>query len=544
MVENRGEEHLLATSAAIILPVSAYSGELNPLPGCVRDGQAVSTLVNKTGKFEKVLVFTGAENSSVVKERLADFVKELQSSAIDELMFYFTGHGSYQGGEFYYLLSDFKSTRRNTTALTNSELDGLVRSLNPAMFVKIVDACQSGVSYIKGNDELEEFIKGKKEGFRKLYFMFSSNNDQFSYQSSQISDFTEGLLSAVVGHQSDRVRYKDLISSISDRFQGLSKQTPFFVSQADFTEVFCEVSHELKESLSQYVAGSSHSLEILPAKTMGLVDAIRSKAEEYATKEEAEQAVNAVHEVLIDYSGKDEIDQLYDTRIETHTAIPERAVGIGKWLQEGKAPDIVFAQPVTASEPYTVQVPKNPLLPNLAVLTGVYDEDKYKTVTQYKTVVKGYKLTTDLPFAYISITLDPLVASIAPEAMHVAVLASRRTLYLFHRRVSFSYTDWSETNAKRYSDWQLDEVGLKDGSAVTEHVRDLLQQFRSDTLDALKVSFLPKEQADAPERGTLSGESNAATEISGPAKMSRRSTNRSGTRNQSRSTKTKRSGPE
>ncbi len=84
-----------------------------------------------------------------MKRELFQFVLRNKGRVLDEALFYFSGHGQSKDEEFYFALSDFEESRRNTTSLKNTELDVFLRALNPKLAVKIVDACNAGVQYIK-----------------------------------------------------------------------------------------------------------------------------------------------------------------------------------------------------------------------------------------------------------------------------------------------------------------------------------------------------------------------------------------------------------
>jgi Caspase domain len=131
----------MMTNLGIVVAVSDYSGEANPLPGCARDGEAIANVLRSELRFEDVLVITDDTKSGSVKARLIEFLAKHKGKEIGDLVFYFTGHGDFVGQEFYYLLTDYEQKRRKQTALENSEIDNLVRGLNPELFVKIVDAC-------------------------------------------------------------------------------------------------------------------------------------------------------------------------------------------------------------------------------------------------------------------------------------------------------------------------------------------------------------------------------------------------------------------
>ena len=278
------------TNLAVIIAVPDYI-RADPLPGCAKDGEAVAELIQSSGRFD-TSVINGNKDAGAVKAELVDLINSKKGQKIDQFFFYFTGHGDLVGDEFYFLLRDYDSKKIKQTSLENSELDNLVRSLQPELFIKVVDACHSGVSYIKSTDDLKEYIKARKDRFKSIYFMFSSLADQKSYADNDLSDFTRSFIKSVVRQSGPTIRYKDIIDFISDSFESSSSQTPFFVVQAAYTEIFCDASPGVASSISRF--SSSPSLGESPEKTdekaernaPSLVKTIEEDAKKYCSEAE------------------------------------------------------------------------------------------------------------------------------------------------------------------------------------------------------------------------------------------------------------------
>jgi enoyl reductase-like protein len=127
-------------------------------------------LLKSTGKYDHhLLCISENTNASEVKEKISNKIEELQDEDIDEIFFYYTRHGDFYQNEFYYVLSDFNSEKRKQTSLENSEIDNWFRSLEPNMIIKVVDACHSGVMYVKENDQnLNIYLKKSTQLFDKV----------------------------------------------------------------------------------------------------------------------------------------------------------------------------------------------------------------------------------------------------------------------------------------------------------------------------------------------------------------------------------------
>jgi Caspase domain len=234
---------------AIVIGICDYAAPTGNLPACKPDAQAVAKILQAEPRFGNVLYIDADTRSSIVKQKVIEFISAHKNQEIGDIVFYFSGNGDFSGDEFFYLLSDYDPKRRKQTALENSELDNLVRLLNPKLFVKIVDACHSGVTYIKNTEDFQTYLKTAIPQFKKLYFMFSSQTDQFSYQDTQLSYFTRRVIESLARHDASSIRYKDIIDYVSDAFDGDAAQTPFFVTQAEF-----ELSPNLGDELGQAAA--------------------------------------------------------------------------------------------------------------------------------------------------------------------------------------------------------------------------------------------------------------------------------------------------
>lgn len=93
---------------AVIIAVSDYQGA-NPLPACRKDGTLMRAILLGSGRYapENTLYIDANATSDRVKSALANFVREAAGQDTGELFFYFTGHGLFDGSEFYHLFTDF-----------------------------------------------------------------------------------------------------------------------------------------------------------------------------------------------------------------------------------------------------------------------------------------------------------------------------------------------------------------------------------------------------------------------------------------------------
>lgn len=489
------------TNLAIVISVSDYIGDARPLPACKNDGSAIFSIIEASGRFDEILYINSDTNASPVKERLANFTKGYIGKNVEEVFFYFTGHGEFSGDELYYLLSDYQSKKRKQTSLENTELDGLIRALSPNLFIKIVDACHSGISYIKSSDEFREYIKSSNQKLGKLYFMFSSQSNQFSYQDDSISYFTESVLKAIHNHGSDTIRYKDVMSFVSDDFEGRTEQTPMFVTQADFTEIFCSITRELREKIASHL----HDVDSLSSSTMSpseksmlFLDRIREDARRYCKKDEAILVVKNISELASSFQLPNHLKEIYSLEVTEEKIEPMEASAIGNWIDGKGIGQGFFAKATRKNEIFKKRIQKDAFSRILSA-GGLLGEEGYTYVDAERSVVSGFAYTTDMPYNYISIKLIPALDNLTPEECFIVPMVSRTKLRLFWSFAHYEYIDWDRTKRVGKLEWLTDEAPLKEISTTQFMFSEITRQFVTFIEEPLKATWgmdLPEEVGD------------------------------------------------
>jgi hypothetical protein len=167
---------------AIVIGVSNYDSKNYPtLEACDNDILIMKDTLEKLNKYDDICYISNSPKAHEVKQKITEFITKHKTNSIDELFFYFSGHGDRNKDDFFYVLSDFNELKRETTGLRNTELDGLIKNLTPKLTIKVIDACFSGTTYIKSNnDNIEPIFKKSAQDneFQNLYFFFSSRQFQ------------------------------------------------------------------------------------------------------------------------------------------------------------------------------------------------------------------------------------------------------------------------------------------------------------------------------------------------------------------------------
>lgn len=467
---------------ALLLGVSKYQSADNNLPACANDVAIMQRLLEASGQFAEIYVIDGSEKPAhEVKDLIVPWIEKYKGTELQEVFFYYTGHGQFHKDDFYFQLYDTNATKRKQSSLTNTELDTWLRTLGAELTVKVIDACQSGIAYIKdGNQTIEKYFSDTVGGFKKCIFMFSSTTQQSSFQDEDLSFFTRTFVEAVRSHPSDSIRYRDIMDYISDEFEVntvLEGQTPVFVIQAHNTEVFCLLSSEAKGTL---FAIESHDISLATteaSKRLTLVDVIARDAKGYANKETALKAVDVLAEAIEEYVYFDVIYPLFKidiSRLQFTGSLPLGEV-IGQWLLDNQ--NQYFAEPTYRTEE------------KYAYGSIQYDMARASGRVEWVKIVDGFMVNLDAPFKAFTIIARREFPNIYSYYCSVTYLVSRSTLKLFYLYTNYRDVDWDQQRLNRDVKWQSIEVPLTDFEAVKRAVDDILLGFEQLIMAQLQSRF-------------------------------------------------------
>lgn len=228
---------------AILIALSRYD-HVHDLPGCQQDARNMKQLLQACGKYDHMLEIAQTTPTAQIWQSLRQFVHQHQRDAIHEVMFYFSGHGYFKE-DARFCGSDFDATRAGATSIGNLDLDTLLRTLAPRVLVKVVDACQSGTPYIKG--EQKAFKQALAHSLLPSFIsMASSQCDQASYVQQEGSDFTLQWIQAVLSQPNGPIYYSEIGAYLARAFERNTAQTPFFVSQGHGREILCFMNDALR----------------------------------------------------------------------------------------------------------------------------------------------------------------------------------------------------------------------------------------------------------------------------------------------------------
>ncbi|MFK0689948.1 caspase family protein [Mesorhizobium sp. IMUNJ 23033] len=420
---------------------------------------------------------------------------------VDELFFYFSGHGHYDGSEFYYILSDYNSNKLRQTSLENSELDNLFRSLKPEKTIKIVDACNSGVGYIKDADNVGEYVKSTKDNFKTCYFMFSTQNDQGSYADTQLSYFTKSFLQAVCKHDARTIRYKDVVDYISDDFSGNARQKPLFAIQADFTDVFMDIPESIRTVIDSYMADQkspeASGVQGAPqAHVLSLLQAVKNAAESYKDKAYIQRSLDGIKGIKVEAVLGKSVVELFEATPSTSSNsldFPDAEV-IGNWLNKDKSSPSLFAKATGEYRQVSRRVLKGGAgfsLSNLSSLFPNKDDDAlYTTKIFSEWFVTGFSQTEEFSYVGMIVNLEPKYASLKRYTFYFVPIFSRTKAVCFSRTVESIEEGFGKYKDSSKTKWFVGEVFLENEKDVGGYFREKLKEFGEYILSAIGKEFL------------------------------------------------------
>lgn len=496
---------------AIVSGITDYA-HMRRLAACANDSRAVQSLLSAVGDYPDICFIEADATGAAAKAKIANFISAHKTDKVEELFFYFSGHGDRSEEDFFYAFSDYQADRREATGLRNSELDELIRNLAPDLTVKIVDACFSGSTYIKSAEDDLTPIARKSATANELkcvYFLFSSAENEKSLAGPKLSYFTQCLLE-IFANQSGLVRYRDLIAALADEMHVRGWPSPFFVTQATGLEYFAYVGEEAllavqnslklllppeaEDSNDSQPSSAASSQEIVPSPspaqppTLAMLATAKAK-EAYCSKDEAIANIGQLQAVRDIGRWPSELRDAYDMRV---TSVSEEEVpnakAIGKWISNLKD-DAVFATPTYDTETFTVEEYKElPTMPSstfgalgmssVSHFRRLLGEKEYKLekVEKHRQVVDGFKYSAPAVVEPTHIRFSPRYPSLENYSLYIVCLFSRRTVTCLYVVEHLALTGWETTSPAMAARWKQLSSSIKDRASLDEMIDSLINE--------------------------------------------------------------------
>ncbi|HWW15819.1 MAG TPA: caspase family protein [Candidatus Dormibacteraeota bacterium] len=419
-------------NVAILVGNTEYQ-TLGSLSCCRDDVFAIKELLEATDKFESIeLLFN--KDSSQLKESIRAAIDAKQP--IEEIFFYFTGHGFQHEAEFFFCATNFDSKRPNETGLSNSELHALLRSPEANLVVKVVDACSSGSLLVK-SDGL--FLPASKLGFKNLIQIASCLDSQNALTGDPLSPFTEKFRAAALRKTDGTVYYTDIIDTLRDEFLDNNNQTPHFVSQGTGREHFVENAKRLdglRAKLSAQAGNAVPSVNVTSAAQPlpSALDILQRAENKFAKKELAQAFIARLFDKLSEKASSDDsFGQFFSSEVVVHPDFREhtaRAFIISILSREKRPDNFVTAE---ISQEHRRRDPFGLASGLSSAALMLFDRD----FAQY-----DLHLNCELAKAQMRITLTPKFVALKRFVLVVSCAPSLEVCYVMEMLTQHSLQDW------------------------------------------------------------------------------------------------------
>lgn len=280
----------MGQNLAILIGNTSYAHQTD-LPCCEADVEEMRKLLTATQKFSQIIPFID-KSIAEIETALIEIAKSEKS--IDEVFFYFTGHGHSNDEDFFMCFSDFHDKSPNTTGFSRTQAYELIREFGADLSVIVLDACEAGRNLIKS--DTPPIARPTKTSFSNFLQISSSLDDQVSRGGAVLSRFTDAFIEACLQKAEGVIRYTDIENAIRDAFLNNDHQTPHFIRQGTSLHSFCADAKYLAALRESYFAAPSPNVDVshpTEDKTPYLMakEAIEAIDEKVPTKEVAQKFV-------------------------------------------------------------------------------------------------------------------------------------------------------------------------------------------------------------------------------------------------------------
>jgi tetratricopeptide (TPR) repeat protein len=154
--QTRGDAALGTRKKAVVIGVSDYSNNLQPLDFCLKDGEEIHKVLKSIGyEIPESHKLVGQVKYETMKEAVYDFFTDPTVKAEDVLLFYYSGHGVPDvNGDVFLASSETNPDAPFRKGFSFYELTNTIERSNSTRIVTILDCCYSGAAKIsKGHEE-------------------------------------------------------------------------------------------------------------------------------------------------------------------------------------------------------------------------------------------------------------------------------------------------------------------------------------------------------------------------------------------------------
>jgi hypothetical protein len=156
VIEESANSSTEAMRKALIVAVSDYSSNLQPLDFCKKDGEDTYQLLNSLGyEITTNHKLIGHVTYESMREAIIDFFTDINNKAEDTLLFYYSGHGIPDvDGDIYLASSEIDPNAPFRRGFSFNDLTKMIQRSVSIRIVTVLDCCYSGAAKLsKGHEE-------------------------------------------------------------------------------------------------------------------------------------------------------------------------------------------------------------------------------------------------------------------------------------------------------------------------------------------------------------------------------------------------------
>lgn len=441
---------------------------------CKNDIDCMKSLLESSQEFSKILVLFN-ENKEDIQNKLMATINSYKEEDIDQLLFYFSGHGHRdEKGDFFFCLQNTNTDSINSTAISYTGLDDFLRQFNANFVCKIIDACYAGQQYIKGSQDDFWQKKSQDNTFKDVYYMYSSSCDETSLATSKISLFTKYFISALddISLRNDKVMYRNIGDYLADR----EEITPYFNTQGFNTEYFLNDTKKIKKVLGELKKLVSE--DVKNQKEKSYIDIIKQQAVEFYSKEEGMRILNEMASSVFEIDFSEDLKQLFDITKQKNNKNYKEIKSIGNWLEKNtsnKKNDVFFAEPSFEDRVVTEQkYVKRPKKPDLFGLSRVNFMRRDRFSADFDFVLEEVSVNKPFldGFSYIeNIDINDMEFSFRPKkefpnlflyVARIIIVFSKSEVVFFYNVEDCSFKNWVEFQSPTNKEWKVIRYNIKD----------------------------------------------------------------------------------
>ena len=368
------------------------------------------------------------------------------------------------------------------------------RSIQPKLYCKIIDACRSAVSYIKEPDALRRIFEKNGESFQSCCFFFSSQQDQSSFADKELSHFTRAIIESIVSYPEDSIGYNDLASALADHFRSNAEQTPYFVHQGNFTQVFLDISPRIRDLLGSVVGKKESDARSDQSErpTASLEERVRSDAQRYLTREEAVEFLDSLRDSLQKQNTfRGEAKDLYDCKLEESYDISVGETDIATWLSRRGGSSFfaeveycsyytdVFGNELESDEVESIRI--------RAGTAGFAINRSWRLYRQKKRVCGLYLLETG-SWEVLRLIAWPRYSNVPKWELQLSYVIGPKAIVVFGAITRFRRSKWDSYEATGRTDWTIERFS-KERMREADIVERLFDRFEQRLSEGITKRF-------------------------------------------------------